>query len=422
MFLTSNGGILAPIAWLFGKLLDFIYNLLANGDGIANLGLCIIIFTIVVKIILLPLTFKQQKSAKINAVIQPEILKIQKKYKDRKDQESMLKMQEETQAVYDKYGTSMTNGCLTTLIQFPIIMALYDVIQNVPAFVGKIKEMYEPIAEQVITTQGDSAKQFIIDFVDENSISAASYAIKEFKNLAEVGVDHILNVLSNFGVSNLNTLIDAIGGSDLLTSNVDKINEIHSFILGINISEAPGYKLSWALLIPLSSALFNFISMKLTTGKQDNEAANNPMMKSMMITMPLMSIFICISLPAGIGIYWSMSALLSLITQLIVNFYYDHVDMDIILEKQMAKAAKKLAKRGGKKTFMQRMMDTSASAQEELEKREAMRKNSSISLKSYVAPETSQKAVEESKQKQYKEGSIGAKANIMMRYNQDKEK
>ena len=68
-----------------------------------------------------------------------------------------------------------------------------------------------------------------------DSIANMFYAIKEFKDLAEVGVDHILNVLSNFGVSNLNTLIDTIGGSDILTTNVDKINEIHSFILGINI-------------------------------------------------------------------------------------------------------------------------------------------------------------------------------------------
>ena len=80
-------------------------------------------------------------------VIQPEIQKIQKKYKDRKDQESMLKQQQELQAVYDKYGTSMTSGCLPTLIQFPIILALYRVIQNIPAYVGKIKEMYSPIAE-----------------------------------------------------------------------------------------------------------------------------------------------------------------------------------------------------------------------------------------------------------------------------------
>ena len=419
MFLTAQGGFLGPFAWVFGKLLDFTYNILAGSDGIANLGLCIILFTVIVKLILFPLTFKQQKSTKINAIIQPEIQKIQKKYKDKKDQESMVKQQQELQAVYDKYGTSMTSGCLPTLIQLPIIYALYRVIQNIPAYVGTIKDMYTPIAQGVINSQGkEKVQQFLIDFVDENSISGASYAISKFKDLAEVGIDNVIDVLSNFGVSHLNTLMDTLSLSGDVAENIDKIDQIHSFILGINISEAPGYKLSWALLIPISSALFNFLSMKLTSGnQQQGDATANTMMKSMQITMPLMSIFICISLPAGIGIYWSVSALISLLTQLATNFYYDHVDMDAILEKQMEKAAKKKEKRGGKKSFMERMMDTSAEAQEQLEKQQAMKKNSAASLRNYVPSEKSQKAVQQKQNKKYKEGSLGSKANIMMNYN-----
>lgn len=419
MFLTAQGGFLGPFAWVFGKLLDFTYNILAGSNGIANLGVCIILFTIIVKLILFPLTFKQQKSMKINAVIQPEIQKIQKKYKDKKDQESMVKQQQELQAVYDKYGTSMTSGCLPTLIQLPVIYALYRVIQNIPAYVGKIKDMYMPIAQGVMDSQGEGkVQQFLIDFVNENSISGASYAISKFKDLTEIGINNVIDVLSNFGVSHLNTLMDTLNLSSNVAENIDKIDQIHSFVLGINISEAPGYKLSWALLIPISSAFFNFLSMKVTSGnQQQSDATANTMMKSMQITMPLMSIFICISLPAGIGIYWSISALISLLTQLIVNFYYDHVDMDEILEKQMEKAAKKKEKRGGKKSFMERMMDTSAEAQEQLEKQQAMKKNSAASLRNYVPSEKSQKAVQEKQNKKYKEGSLGSKANIMMNYN-----
>ena len=419
MFLTAQGGFLGPFAWVFGKLLDFTYNILAGSNGIANLGVCIILFTIIVKLILFPLTFKQQKSMKINAVIQPEIQKIQKKYKDKKDQESMVKQQQGLQAVYDKYGTSMTSGCLPTLIQLPVIYALYRVIQNIPAYVGKIKDMYMPIAQGVMDSQGEGkVQQFLIDFVNENSISGASYAISKFKDLTEIGINNVIDVLSNFGVSHLNTLMDTLNLSGNVAENIDKIDQIHSFVLGINISEAPGYKLSWALLIPISSAFFNFLSMKVTSGnQQQSDATANTMMKSMQITMPLMSIFICISLPAGIGIYWSISALISLLTQLIVNFYYDHVDMDEILEKQMEKAAKKKEKRGGKKSFMERMMDTSAEAQEQLEKQQAMKKNSAASLRNYVPSEKSQKAVQEKQNKKYKEGSLGSKANIMMNYN-----
>lgn len=421
MFLTAQGGLLGPFSWIFGKLLDLIYNLLAGSDGIANLGICIIIFTVIVKVILFPLTFHQQKSSKINMIIQPEIMKIQKKYKDKKDQESMLNQQREMQAIYDKYGTSMTSGCLPALVQLPVIYALYRVIQNIPAYVGKIKDMYSPIAQSVIDSQGaDKVQQFLVDFVDENKVSGASYAIRQFKDLTEIGVNNVIDVLSNFGVSHLNTLLDtlSLSGNADLVSNIDKIDQIHSFFLGINISEAPGYKLSWALIIPVSSAFFNYLSMKITSSKQQQgDPTANSMMKSMQITMPIMSLFICVSLPAGIGIYWSVSALISLLTQLIINAYYDHADMDAILEKQIEKAAKKREKRGDKKSFMERMMDTSAEAQEQLEKQQAMRKNSAISLKNYVPSEQSQKIVENKQNKKYKEGSIGAKANIMLNYN-----
>lgn len=420
IFLTAQGGFLGPFAWILGKLLDFIYNLLANGDGIANLGLCIIIFTIVVKIIIFPFTFHQQKSSKINMVIQPEIQKIQKKYKDKKDQESMLKQQQEMQEIYSKYGTSMTGGCLPSLIQLPIIYALYRVIQNIPAYVGKVYDMYSPIAQSIIDNKGDKVQEFLIDFVNTNKINGASTGINKIKDLAEVGLNNVIDVISNFGVSHFNTLLETLGLTDnaALVGEIDKIDQIHSFIFGINISEAPGYKLSWALIIPISSALFQYLSMKVSTGNQQQaDSASNSMMKTMSITMPLMSLFLCISLPAGIGIYWSVSALFTLVSQMVINCYYDHKDMDAILEKQMEKAAAKREKNGGKKSFMERMMEQSQEAQEELEKREAMRKNAASSLKNYVPSEDAKKSMENRTNKKYKEGSIGSKANIMLSYN-----
>lgn len=424
MFLTQQGGILGPFAWIFGKILDFMYNFLADGNGVANLGICIILFTIVVKLILLPMNVHTSKTSKINTLIQPEIKKIQKKYENRKDEASMMKQQQELQAVYDKYGTSMTGGCLPALIQFPIIMGLYRVIQNIPAYVGKIKDLFTPIAQAIMDKQGSNAQQYIIDFVEKNEITSNSYAMSTFEKLEEVGVNNIIDTLSNMGVSDLTKLIEDIGMKDALISNVDKINEIYSFALGINISEAPGYHISWALLIPISSVIFNYLSMKVSMSKtgQSGDATADNMMKSMMFTMPLMSLFIGISLPAGIGIYWAVGAFISVIIQIGMNFYYDRVDMDKIIEKQVAKAEKKKAKRGGKKSFMQRMLDSSEEAQKELEKQQAMKKNAASSLKSYVPSEKAQKAANNKNGKTYKKGSIGANANIMMNYNNREEK
>lgn len=424
MFLTQQGGILGPFAWVFGKILDFMYNLLADGNGVANLGVCIILFTIVVKIILIPMNVHTSKTSKINTLIQPEIKKIQKKYQGKNDEASMMKQQQELQAVYDKYGTSMTGGCLPMLIQFPIIMGLYRVIQSIPAYVGKIKDVYSPIAEAILNKQGTNTQQFLIDYVNENEITTASYAISKFEEVAEVGVNNVIDVISNMGVTDLTTLLTDLGMNDLFVSNIDKINEIYSFALGINISEAPGYRLTWALLIPLVSVVCNFLSMKVSMAKteQSGDRTADSMMKSMMITMPIMSALICITLPAGIGIYWAVGAFISIIIQLGMNFYFDHLDMDKFIEKQVSKAEKKKAKRGGKKSFMERMMDSSEEAQKELEKQQAMKKNAASSLKSYVPSEKAQQATVNKNGKKYKKGSIGANANIMMNYNNREEK
>lgn len=427
MFLTQQGGILGPFAWVFGKILDILYSILADGNGVTNLGLCLIVFTIVVKVILIPINYKSSKSAKINSLIQPEMAKIQKKYKDKKDQVSMMKQQEEIQNLYSKYGTSMTSGCLPALIQLPIIMGLYRVIQNIPAYVGKIKEIYTPIAQAILDKQGSNTQQFLVNYVEENNISGASYAARRMELLEAIDVNNVIDVISNIGVTDLTNIIKEIGMQDVLMANVDKINDIYSFALGINISEAPGYRLTWALVIPFISVIFNFISMKISmvkTGDNENNdstdstmAATNNVMKSMMYFTPLMSLFIGITLPAGIGIYWAASAIIGVFIQIGMNLYFKHCNMDKLLERQVAKAEKKKAKRAGKQSFLQKMMDSSEEMQKELEKQQAMKKNAAAHLKSYVPSEKSQQAVENKQGKKYKEGSIGSKANIMMNYN-----
>ena len=110
--LTKTGGILGPIAGILGWIMDLLFRFTST-FGIENIGLCIILFTLVTKLLMMPLTIKQQKSSKLMAVMQPEINAIQKKYKGKEnDQKSAMMMQAEMKAVYEKYGTSMTGGCL----------------------------------------------------------------------------------------------------------------------------------------------------------------------------------------------------------------------------------------------------------------------------------------------------------------------
>lgn len=417
VFLTAQGGILGPFCWLLGKILNLIYEGLSAIE-INNLALCIIVFTIVVKLILLPFTLKQQRGAKINQYIQPELLKIQKKYKNKTDQDSMLKQQQETQEVYRKYGTSMTNGCLLSFIQLPIIYALYRVIYNIPAYVPAIRELYVPIAEQIRKVEGFATT--LSTFVTDNKISTAGKAIKTLSNLDVNAVtdNNVIDVISQFSMTQWETFEKLFTNNtdlvNIISTNVPQINDLNQFILGINISEAPGWKLSWALIIPISAALFQFLSSKVMQTPQQTDtsdptaAQSAAMMKSMTYTMPIMSLFFCVTLPAGIGLYWTMSALISFLIQLGINLYYDKIaDMDKILEKQMEKAKK--SKKKNRKSFMEKMMEAAGAAEETNSSTNSV---AGTNLKNYSSTSSDNNG-----SVGYRKGSIASKANIMQQYN-----
>ena len=139
---AANWPIVGQLCWLLGKVMNFIYTILDSalpGDN-GLVGLSIILYTIFVYTLMIPLTIKQQRSQKMTSVMNPELQAIQKKYRNKKDQASMMKQQEEMQQVYDKYGTSMMGGCLPLLVQFPLLLALYPVIYNIQGYVPAIKD------------------------------------------------------------------------------------------------------------------------------------------------------------------------------------------------------------------------------------------------------------------------------------------
>ena len=129
-----DGFILGPIAKVLGLLMEGIFNVLSL-INIPNIGLSIIIFTIVIYLLMMPLTIKQQKFSKLSAKMNPELQAIQAKYKNKKDNDSMMAMNAETRAVYAKYGVSPSGSCIQLLIQMPILFALYRVIYAMPAYV-----------------------------------------------------------------------------------------------------------------------------------------------------------------------------------------------------------------------------------------------------------------------------------------------
>lgn len=420
MLLTQSGGfIVKPISILLGKLLSLIYDLLAN-FGIVNIGVSIIIFTVVIRMLLFPMLLQQNKSSKITSFIQPEIAKVQKKYKGKKDQKSMMDQQAEVRAIQEKYGVSLSSGCLSSLIQIPIFFAVYRVVQNVPAYVAKVYDLYSPIAESIMNNEKAAAA--FEAFRDGDSL------LKTVK-LDMANKDTIIDVLAKFQSGTWDKFIETISGQtdviSTINNNVGSINDVYSFVGGIDLSSVPGFALTTALIIPILSMVFQFLSMHATPQQPANDPQQEATMKSMkmfMNIMPIMSFFVCVNVPAGVGLYWAAGSLVSFLTSIGINFYFNHCNMDKIIEKSVKKAAKKKAKRKakGKKSFAERMQEAmyeQNQAQSGNQSNQVNSKYASQSLRNYSSSTSANKAGNNSGSTKYKAGSLASKANAMQRYN-----
>lgn len=348
MFLTQDTGWLGPITYIFGILMNYIYEGL-NAIGIGNIGLAIIIFTLITRILLTPMTIKQQKSSKLMTVIQPEIQAIQAKYQNKQDQESQIRMQQEMKATYDKYGTSMTGGCLQLLIQMPIIIALYRVIMNVPAYVSQVKNAYI----NIINVLGGAGSQNLITKLQEfGSANNVSLSIAENEIAQQNFIIDFLYKLNPTQFTNfLSTL--SIQNNQVIEENLSFINRTNAF-LGLNLATQPsafGFSITPYLIIPLLAGLAQYISamymQKANTNKMTDENSQmNQTMKTMNIMMPIMSIYFCWQFATGIGIYWIASSIFMMIQQIIINNYLDKMDLETLIRLNVEKANKKRVKKG----------------------------------------------------------------------------
>ncbi len=353
ILLTQRDGfIIGNIAKILGFIMNGIFEVL-DSIGIHNIGLCIIIFTIIIYTLLLPMTIKQQKTTRIMSVMNPEIQAIQKKYANKKDQASMMKMQEETKLVYEKYGTSPTGGCLGSIIQLPILFALWPVVQNVPAYVGGLKQAYMPLVEKIMATDGFQKIMESIGTSNQIMISPEKYDYTK--------ANTIVDVLYKFQESTWDTLADKFPQlSDLIYSTQENIAEMNYF-LGINIAETPMSMFKSALaatavgmmiiavLIPILAGASQWLSAVImqktsaSTNKNDKDNQMMQQMNMMMKIMPLMSVVMCFSMPAGLGIYWITSAVVRTIQQVVVNKSLNKKSIDDIVKENVEKAAKKRA-------------------------------------------------------------------------------
>ena len=367
ILLTKNQTpIIGWIARLLGFIMDGIFNVL-DFIGIPNIGLAIILFTIVVNLLMLPLTIRQQKFSKLSAKMNPEIQTINAKYKNKKDSESMMAQQQEIQAVYAKYGVSPSGSCLQLLIQMPILFALYRVIQSMPAYVTKIGNTFRVLANQIISV--DNA-----EFLRNSGIETIQNTVKTYGGSMDKGelVNGVVDVLNRLSSTGLNAIAEhydlfnlTYKGEKILSDTATQTRgliDTYNNFLGLNMGDSPSYLIrnawsvgAWgivigALLIPILSAATQWINIKLMPQAANNVSADDPAasmassMKMMNTIMPLFSAWLCFSFPTGLGLYWVAGSVVRSIQQVVINKHFDKMDFDEIIKKNSVKSAKKMEK------------------------------------------------------------------------------
>jgi YidC/Oxa1 family membrane protein insertase len=412
-----------------------------NLIGIPNIGLSIILFTIVIYLLLMPLTIKQQKFSKLQVRMNPEIQAIQAKYKGKQDQASMLALNQETKAVYAKYGVSPSGSCLQLLIQMPILFALYRVIYAMPAYVTKIGEAFGVLADKIMQASNG---------VEEvKALSSAMYFTKNF-DIAGNTKNAIIDTLNKTSTLDMTALSEKFGladltynGSLILTNGSEKgLIDIYNNFLGLNIGNSPmdtmktafaagNYLLlAGAIAIPVLAAVTQWINYKLMPQAATNDdnkkkqpsndtaEAMQQSMKMMNTLMPIMSAWFCLTLPAGMGLYWVIGAVVRSIQQVAINKHIDKMDIDAEIEKNVEKYKEKLKKQGIDPAKLQAAARTNTKS--------ISSKTSYQNSASKRPAKTDEEKAEDIKKateyynKNAKPGSLSAKANMVKQYNEKK--
>ena len=431
ILLTQNTTpIIGQIAWLLGKIMNGIFYII-DLIGIPNVGLAIILFTIVVNLLMLPLNIKQQKFSKLSAKMNPEIQEIQQKYKGKnQDQQAMMAQQQEINAVYAKYGVSPSGSCVQLLIQMPILFALYRVIYAMPAYVTKIGNTFRVLADKIVAEDGGKFLQNTGSDTISNVVNMYGKSMTNGGNLSN-GIIDVLNKLSSLDMAFIADHYEltqlTYEGQPILSNDTTRgLIDIYNNFLGLNMGDSPSVLVqrawalgSWgivvgAIMIPVLSAVTQWINVKLMpqqpTNNNDQASSMAASMKTMNMVMPLFSAWLCFSLPSGMGLYWVAGSVVRSIQQVVINRHIDKMDFDEIIKKNSVKSAKKIQKM--KET--QEKMNAYAS----MNTRNIQNKASFSSGMSEQEKEAAYKDAVERQKSGIKPGSMMEKANMVKAYNE----
>ena len=285
--------ICVPFAWL----VRLFYNL-TNSYGVA-----LILFTLVIKLIMLPFQMKSQKSRMRMSRVSGQMQELQKRYA-----KNQAKLQEEMQKLYEEEGVNPMSGCLWSLIPFPILIALYSIIrQPITHFMMLSKDVLQTVVQSAADAGVNLTNIVMMDK------ATGTPALKDgLYQLASYGQINLVKAVQEMGLSTPEGWFD-----------------MNYNFLGLDLTATPweyvkSFTFTWAvigvILIPILAGLSQFVFSKLTMKTQPQaDAAGGASMKSMMYMMPLMSVYIAFIMPAALGVYWIAQSVFSLIQEAILN-------------------------------------------------------------------------------------------------------
>lgn len=302
------------ISEIFGYLLNWLYQIFNN------YGIAIIIFSIILKIILIPITIKQQKSLKKSAELQKEMTEIQKKYKNNPE-----KLNQETIELYKREKMSPFSGCLSSILQIIIILSVFWLVSQPLTYMTRTnQELIEKYTQEMQESGYNSNNSYV-------QIAVIDYAETKYQELT--------TQLEQENIENREELEAKRDEYNQLRINMD--------FLGLDLSKVPTQSLNdWKVyIIPALYVITSAISIKITTNMQNKKNKKEivvakegegeepdpmeqmqQMNKSMMYMMPIMSVMIAAIAPLGLALYWLISNILMIIERLIINKVMDVIE------------------------------------------------------------------------------------------------
>lgn len=322
------------ITSFFGMIFNAIFEMVSIGMPIGTLGITIIIFTIVTRLLMTPLQMMQQRTTKGMAVIQPELTKLQNKYKDKKDQKSQQEYSAAMQELYKKHKINPLAGCLPLIIQLPLIMALFGVLREASTYIIKLKELYEGLATKIMTLVGDY-QVLLAPYVEKHSAGKMKYDLTQMTaNDGALGVKELLSKLTSSQWSELLAKIP----QDVINSIQPLIEQKNNYEwFGFNLVDTPSQLVSsgmwFALIIPvlvwISTIIYSKYTMAQAQANQSGQANDQSQqtMKTMNMIFPVMTAFFAYTMPCGLALYWIVGNIIMLVQQIVVTKILEKKDI-----------------------------------------------------------------------------------------------